>query len=419
MTIKYLGVSFIKMPIRKCSECGKTLPETQNNFYFRDKKEGTFRRECILCFRARLPDKTHHLAIYRIKSPLGKVYIGKDQYFPQRMVNHRHISENKNKTEHNSPIHKAIRKYGWENMIVEGVDFEAKSVDELSHREEIWIWLSNSKKKGYNQTFGGEGTKGYKHSAESKRLISKKATGRKDSPETIINKRLASTGRKHSEEAKQKIALGNKGKIVSKSTRKLLSQINSGKTLSEEHRKNISKGIAPYKGVPIPEERRLRIKDSHLNSEFELISPAGRIYITNDLATFAEKNDLSTQHLYKVLNGKRKHHKGWTGKYISKKGEDYEAPKYVEKKKLKEKLVAQISDDGEILGIWYSIGECAKALSSEGQKIHTFERCIAKVLRGERKQTHGMKFKYVANPDLFQQLGKSPNSYKAKKPTLR
>ena len=384
------------MPNKKCSKCGKVLPETQSNFYFRDKKKGTFRRECIICFRQRLPDKSMHFAIYRIKSPSGKVYIGKDQYFPQRMVNHRHISENKKKTEHNSPIHKAIRKYGWENMIIEGVDFEAKSVDELSHREEIWIWLSNSKKKGYNQTFGGEGTKGYKHSAESKRIISKKATGRKHSPETISNLRLASTGRKHSEEAKQKIGLGNKGKIVSDQQKKKQSEVMTGRKLSEEHRRNI--GLAST-GRKHSEESRLRIKESHLKSMFELVDPEGNRHEVTDLATFAQKHGLATQHLYKVFNGKRKHHKGWTGKYISKEGEDYEAPKYVEKKKLKEKLVAQISDDGEILGIWYSIGDCAKALSSEEQKIHTLERCIARVLRGERKQTHGMKFKYTPNPN--------------------
>ena len=140
--------------LKKCSSCSNELPKTQENFYVRDKAKGTLRNECINCFKKKRGRKNKKLAIYRITSPSGKIYIGKDQYFPNRMINHFHISENKKKTEHNSPIHKAIRKYGWENMIVEGVDFNAKTTDEFSHREEIWIWLCNSHKRGYNQTKG-------------------------------------------------------------------------------------------------------------------------------------------------------------------------------------------------------------------------------------------------------------------------
>lgn len=306
--------------LKKCSSCSNELPKTQENFYVRDKAKGTLRNECINCFKKKRGRKNKKLAIYRITSPSGKVYIGKDQYFPDRMVNHFHISQNKKKTEHNSPIHKAIRKYGWENMIIEGVDFNAKTTDELSHREEIWIWLCNSQKKGYNQTKGGEGTKGFRHSDETKELISKLNTGRKRTPEQLEVHRLASTGRKHSEESKLKIRLGNKGKVVSESTRALISKARSGTPLSEDHKSSISKGLDPYRGIPIPEERRLKIKKSSLNSKFELIDPEGNAYVVTDLKTFADKHNLTTQHLYKVFNGKRSDHKGWTGRYLVKKG---------------------------------------------------------------------------------------------------
>ena len=123
--------------IKKCSICGKELPETQSNFYFRDKEKGTFRKECIVCFRKRLPVKEKQLVIYRIQSPSGKVYIGKDEYFPQRMNNHLHISGNPKKSEYNSPVHRAIRKYGWNNMIVEAVDHRSKTVEDLKRREKI------------------------------------------------------------------------------------------------------------------------------------------------------------------------------------------------------------------------------------------------------------------------------------------
>jgi len=381
---------------RECSKCGKVLPETQNNFYVRDKQKGTFRRECIRCSRAGKPKKKHRFGIYRITSPSGKVYIGKDQYFPQRMVNHRHISRNKKKTEHNSPIHLAIRKYGWENMIVEGIDFEAKSVDELAHREEVWIWLSNSKKKGYNQTHGGEGTTGFKHSDKTKKLISKKATGRKQTPEQKRNASLANIGRKHSEETKQKMSVAQKGKIVSDQQKRKQSKAMKGRRISEAHIQKIQTFIdREVKGVPIPEERRLRIKESHLNSRFELVDPEENRHEVADLATFAQEHGLATQHLYKVFNGKRKHHKGWTEKFLLKQGEEYTAPPYIEKRKLIGRLVAQISEDGEIIDRWYSIAECARSLSENKKEKNNLERGIGKVLRGERKQTRGMKFKYI------------------------
>ena len=118
-------------------------------------------------------------AIYRIKSPSSKIYIGKDEYFPSRMNNHRRIAENPRKAEYNSPIHRAIRKYGCSRMIVEVVDRNAKSVEELKRREKIWIWLSNSKNKGYNQTLGGEGTQGFRHSVSTKEKLRQMKLGKK------------------------------------------------------------------------------------------------------------------------------------------------------------------------------------------------------------------------------------------------
>jgi len=54
-----------------------------------------------------------------------------------------------------------------------------------------------------------------------------------------------------------------------------------------------------------------------------------------------------------------------------------------------------MSDDGEVLGEWFTISECAKSLTNDLKKKHNLERSIAKVLRGERKKTNGMQFKYI------------------------
>jgi group I intron endonuclease len=262
--------------------------------------------------------KKKAFAIYRIKSPSGKIYIGKDEYFPSRMNNHRRIAENLRKIEYNSPIHRAIRKYGWDRMIVKEVDRNAKSVEELKRREKIWIWLSNSKNKGYNQTFGGEGTQGFKHSVSTKEKLRRMKLGTKMPEDYCRLLGLRRLGTKHSDETKQRIAASNRGKTVAEATKQKLRVGRLGKPLSPKNREAIRSAMTKFSGVPIPAERRQRIKRSHLKREYEFVSPDGRAVVrTSDLKTFAEQNALSTQHLYHVLNGKRLHHKGWKGRYVS------------------------------------------------------------------------------------------------------
>jgi hypothetical protein len=86
--------------------------------------------------------------------------------------------------------------------------------------------------EGYllNQTEGGEGISGYKHTEESKRKQSE-----------------AATGKKHTEEAKRKISEANSGRTRTEETRRLLSESkkgennpNFGKELSEETKRLLS-----------------------------------------------------------------------------------------------------------------------------------------------------------------------------------
>jgi group I intron endonuclease len=261
--------------------------------------------------------KKKSYAIYRIKSPSGKIYIGKDEYFPSRMNSHRRIAENLRKVEYNSPIHRAIRKYGWSAMVIEVVDQNAKSVAELKRREKIWIRLHDSKRKGYNQTLGGEGTQGFNHSDITKEKLRQMKLGTKMPEDYCRLLGLRRLGSKHSEETKQKIAASNRGKIVADITKQKLRIVRLGKPLSIKNHEAIRVAMKKFSGVPIPAERKQRIKSSHLKREYEFISPDGqRVVRTNDLKTFAKGHALSTQHLYHVLNGKRLHHKGWKGRYV-------------------------------------------------------------------------------------------------------
>ena len=90
--------------------------------------------------------------IYKIQSPIGKVYIGRTSDFERRMTEHKHCAYIKKSS---NTIYKAIRKYGWDNMIKEIIcEVEPEKAQKL---EEELILAHNSVRKGYNDTYIGAG----------------------------------------------------------------------------------------------------------------------------------------------------------------------------------------------------------------------------------------------------------------------
>ena len=62
--------------------------------------------------------------IYKIENIVnGKVYIGQSTDIFYRIMNHKSETFNPNSTSYNSPIHRAIRKYGIERFTFEIIDF--------------------------------------------------------------------------------------------------------------------------------------------------------------------------------------------------------------------------------------------------------------------------------------------------------
>ncbi len=133
--------------------------------------------------------------IYKISSPNGKVYIGRTNDFDCRMSSHKCNAYTKNKK---NSLYKAIRKYGWDNMIKEIIcEVEPTMAQKL---EEELILAHNSVKGGYNDTYRGAGgdnwegrrdTDEYMEWVEKMRIIAK---GEKN----------GMYGKTHSNEAKQK-----------------------------------------------------------------------------------------------------------------------------------------------------------------------------------------------------------------------
>jgi hypothetical protein len=230
------------------------------------------------------------MVVYMLLSPSGKAYIGKDAYYPARARSHRWIAATISAIEYASPIHAAIRKHSWEKFEVRVLDDSATSLAELSRLERHLIARHKTRlPHGYNQTDGGDGAQGLRHTPE----------------------------------AKAKIGAGNRGKVRTAEARSLISRAKKGRPLTQEHRANISSALSWLKDKPRASDVRRKIKEGHLAARgnlAELFGPCGEHVVTNDLCSLARKYCLQTQHLYHVLNGHRPIHKGWRGHWLMRGG---------------------------------------------------------------------------------------------------
>lgn len=103
--------------------------------------------------------------IYKITNKTnGKIYIGKTTYsIAYRWAQHiSAATSGKEKNDYNFLLHKAIRKYGTNNFVIEIIE-EIEDESKLSSREMYWISHYNScileeDCNGYNMTYGGEGS---------------------------------------------------------------------------------------------------------------------------------------------------------------------------------------------------------------------------------------------------------------------
>ena len=133
------------------------------------------------------------MIVYQIMNKINsKKYIGLTaKLLRQRWAVH--------KCQQKGLIGKAIKKYGPEAFVCEVID-TADTWEELQQKEREWIAKLNPE---YNQSEGGEGCWGYKHTTEAKAKISKSNLG---------NTRRV--GKKHSAETKAKMSASQKARLV-------------------------------------------------------------------------------------------------------------------------------------------------------------------------------------------------------------
>ena len=93
----------------------------------------------------------------------GKIYIGFTTNFDIRKYNHKQSYFKKD-----NKFYRAIRKHGWDNFNWK-IIYQSLDVNHcLKTMESYFIQEYNSYKNGYNETLGGEGTIGFKHTKEFK-----------------------------------------------------------------------------------------------------------------------------------------------------------------------------------------------------------------------------------------------------------
>ena len=146
--------------------------------------------------------------IYKYTSPSGKSYIGqttRENYRRRMWFGTGRYTGGKSK------IDRARRKYGSCNFLYEILfKKEYNNVDEATRElnilESYFIGYYDTYKNGYNSTLGGDGSRGYKPSYETRIKISKAIKGLKKSKHTRDRLSKARKGVKMSQATKDKLS---------------------------------------------------------------------------------------------------------------------------------------------------------------------------------------------------------------------
>ena len=100
----------------------------------------------------------------------NKKYIGQTINPKQRFKQHKSSAFNERDKDYNSPLHRAFRKYGYDNFKYE-VLAEAETIEELNGLEIYYIAHFNSKNNGYNIESGGKNSSKPKSEETKKKLM--------------------------------------------------------------------------------------------------------------------------------------------------------------------------------------------------------------------------------------------------------
>lgn len=218
--------------------------------------------------------------IYKITNLTNeKFYLGSSNDCHQRWIEH--LSDLRRNQHHSIHLQRAWNKYGESNFIHEIIE-EVNNIEVILEKEQYWLDILKPYYKdiGYNICSVAGKTTGFKHSEETKKLLSK-----------------LGKGLKRTEETKQRISKGLKG----------INTWTKDKKQSEEH---IQKRFKNLIGVSRPQEviDKISIKVLMFSKDNEFIKEYPSI-------TSAKKDGFDPSAIVKCCKGKLKHYKGYLWKY--------------------------------------------------------------------------------------------------------
>lgn len=197
--------------------------------------------------------------IYCITNKInGKRYVGQTKHndVNERIKEHFQIALSEySSNKRNLHLYNSIRKYGKENFEVTILK-DNLSEDELDEWEVYFIKEFNTYADGYNNTVGGGGVRGYRHTDETKKKIG----------QAVIN---------------------NKDKIFTEERAKKISFALKGRTFSKEHKEKISENAKKRTGERNPFYGKHHSKETN---EKNSIAHRKYTFIQVDLKTNKEIN---------------------------------------------------------------------------------------------------------------------------------
>jgi len=194
------------------------------------------------------------MKVYCIENKIdNKKYVGITRGdINRRFKQHKTISNTKN-TSNKSHLHNAMSFHGVENFFITEID-SAEHKDELFEKEKYWINKLDTKRNGYNETDGGEGTFGWKATDEQRKHNSERI--KKVMQDENLRKLLSEKTKQHwnslSEDEKKtkrnqflearKSSTGSKGKTwnLSDETKRKMSESKKGYKMSDETKQKLS-----------------------------------------------------------------------------------------------------------------------------------------------------------------------------------
>jgi len=223
------------------------------------------------------------IGIYKVTSPVGRVYIGQSTDIDYRFSCYKRL-----KCKPQLRIYNSFIKYGVDNHVFEIL--EECSADSLNERERHW--------QDFYNVLGKEGLNCLLVSTESLQKVLS------DEMKSRISNSL--TGFRHTDESKTKISKGLTGRPVSEETRRKISESNKDKHRSPETARKISEALKGRKISKEALEKRSKTISGENNCKAKLIVNTQNGVFYGCIAEAAECYGINKSTLNNYLIGNRK-----------------------------------------------------------------------------------------------------------------